>query len=123
MRRHELKILPKWYEDVESSKKNFEIRRNDRDFKVGDTLILQEYEEGSYTGRQITRKIQYIYQGNGDYGLSEGYCIMGLEQATNKIFKKIKTEIENYMINEGFGSGWIEDIEEIIDKHIGKENK
>lgn len=80
MRRHELKILPKWYEDVESSKKNFEIRRNDRDFKVGDTLVLQEYKEGSYTGRQITRKIQYIYQGNGDYGLSEGYCILGLEQ-------------------------------------------
>ena len=80
MRRHELKILPKWYENVESNKKNFEIRRNDRDFKVGDTLVLQEYEEGSYTGRQITRKIQYIYQGNGDYGLSEGYCILGLEQ-------------------------------------------
>lgn len=80
MRRHELKILPKWYEDVESSKKNFEIRRNDRDFKVGDTLVLREYKEGSYTGRQITRKIQYIYQGNGDYGLSEGYCILGLEQ-------------------------------------------
>ena len=80
MRRHELKILPKWYENVESNKKNFEIRRNDRDFKVGNTLVLQEYEEGSYTGRQITRKIQYIYQGNGDYGLSEGYCILGLER-------------------------------------------
>lgn len=30
----------------------------------------------------------------------------------------IKAEIENYMKNEGFGSGWIEDINEIIDKHL-----
>lgn len=79
---HELKILPKWYADVESGKKNFEIRVNDRDYKVGDTLVLQEYDKGNYTGREITRKIQYIYQGNGAYGLSEEYCILGLEQET-----------------------------------------
>ena len=76
---HELKILPKWYADVESGKKNFEIRRNDRDFKVGDYLVLQEYEKGRYTGRQITRRIQYIYQGDGTYGLSEEFCVLGLE--------------------------------------------
>ena len=77
---HELKILPKWYADVESGKKNFEIRRSDRDFKVGDTLVLREHERGNYTGRQITRKIQYIYQGDGTYGLSEDFCLLGLEQ-------------------------------------------
>lgn len=87
---HELKILPKWYTDVESGKKNFEIRVNDRDYKVGDTLVLQEYDKGNYTGREITRKIQYIYQGNGAYGLSEEYCILGLEQEPcDKYIKEI----------------------------------
>lgn len=90
MRRHELKILPKWYADVESEKKNFEIRVNDRNYKVGDTLILQEYDKGNYTGREITRKIQYIYQGNGAYGLSEEYCILGLDQEPcDKYIKEI----------------------------------
>ena len=76
---HELKILPKWFADVLTGKKNFEIRRNDRDFKVGDYLLLKEYERGHYTGREIKKRIQYIYQGDGTYGLSEEFCILGLE--------------------------------------------
>lgn len=44
---HELKILPKYFEDVMTGKKNFEIRKNDRDFKVGDYLLLKEYEGAS----------------------------------------------------------------------------
>lgn len=75
---HELKILPKWFADVSSGKKNFEIRKNDRGFKVGDELILREWERGKYTGRETHRKIEYIYHGDGSYGLSEEYCVLGL---------------------------------------------
>lgn len=78
MNTHELKIAPRWFEDVQSGRKNFEIRRNDRDFKVGDYLLLKEWERGKYTGREITRKIQYIYEGDGTYGLSDEFCILGL---------------------------------------------
>ena len=77
--KHELKILPKWFEDVHSNKKNFEIRKNDRDFKVGDTLILKEWYRGKYTDRYVLREIEYIYQGDGTYGLSEEYCVLGLK--------------------------------------------
>lgn len=76
---HELKILPKWFDDVASEKKNFEIRRADRDFKVGDILVLKEYERGRYTGREIKRIIQYIYKGDGTYGVSEEFWILGLK--------------------------------------------
>lgn len=41
-----------------------------------------------------------------------------LHMAINALsaIEDIKQEIENYMISEGFGSGWIEDIKEIINK-------
>lgn len=76
---HELKILPKWFEDVRRGDKDFEIRRADRDYNVGDFLILQEYERGRYTGRYVIRKIKYIYKGDGTYGLNEDFWILGME--------------------------------------------
>lgn len=81
MNTHELKILPRWFEDVLTGKKNFEIRRNDRDFKVGDYLLLKEYEPAiaKFSGREILKRIQYIYEGDGTYGLSEEFCVLGLE--------------------------------------------
>lgn len=39
---HELKILPEYYKAQVEGKKNFEIRKNDRDYKLGDKLVLQE---------------------------------------------------------------------------------
>lgn len=76
---HELKILPKWFMDVALWKKDFEIRKNDREFEVGDILHLKEWNGTEYTGRGIRRRIKYIYHGTGEYGLQEGYCILGLE--------------------------------------------
>ena len=78
MKTHELKILPKYFGDVADGAKNFEIRRNDRDFEVGDILILKEYWRGAYTGREVTREIEYIYQGDGSYGLSPEFSILGM---------------------------------------------
>ena len=49
---HDLKISPKYYRDIESNGKRFEVRFNDRDFKVGDTLNLWEWVGGEYTGRK-----------------------------------------------------------------------
>ena len=75
--RHELKILPKYYNDVVAGKKNFELRKNDRNFQVGDILVLKEWS-GDYTGRKIEAEVKYILQDCPEYGLDEGYCIMSL---------------------------------------------
>ncbi len=79
---HELKILRKYFDDLMFGDKNFEIRKNDRDYHVGDKLILKEYEPDLhiYTGNVITATINYIHYGNGEYGLAEGYCVMGLTE-------------------------------------------
>ena len=78
--RHTLKIWPAWYVDVATGLKTFEYRKNDREFEVGDLLILLEYDPtdkgGTYTGRAVARRITYITKGAP---IPAGYCILGIE--------------------------------------------
>ena len=80
---HELKIYQEYYEDVILERKKFELRKNDRDFKVGDYLNLKEWfpDTESYSGRGVLVQVSYILQGATAFyfGLKEGYCIMGIE--------------------------------------------
>ena len=80
---HELKILPGYYGAVLCGKKNFEIRKNDRGFKLRDKLILREWDEEreDYTGRQLERWVGYIHHGDGKYGLADGYVVLGLKRS------------------------------------------
>ena len=75
---HELKILPEYFDLVTSREKTFEIRKNDRDYHVGDTLILKEWDGEKYTGRLVILYVNYIIYG-GQHGLKDGYCIMDLK--------------------------------------------
>lgn len=56
------KIWPEYFEAVASGKKTFELRLNDFDVAVGDTLILQEWdpETKHQTGRTIKKKVPYV---------------------------------------------------------------
>jgi len=76
---HKLKILPEYFQPVLDGTKTFELRRNDRGFQIGDAVILKEWDVSGYTGRELTKTIQYIYIGNDMYGLRTGYCILGLK--------------------------------------------
>lgn len=77
---HELKIQSEYFLAVINKTKTFEIRKNDRDFKVDDKIILREIDSrGRYTGRSTFRKIAYIT----DYAQQENYVVMaitGLEE-------------------------------------------
>lgn len=84
-RYHELKIVPEYFKPVDEGEKKFEIRKADRDFKVGDYLILREWNRGKYTDRYTIVQITYIYQGDGSYGLSEEYCILSIEEPAHNI--------------------------------------
>jgi hypothetical protein len=74
---HELKIDPKYFDDVYLNLKKFELRKNDRDFRVGDTLYLREFKNKVYTGRSQFKKITYILD-DIDFGLRKDYCILGI---------------------------------------------
>lgn len=73
---HEVKIGAEFFEDVVYDRKTFELRKKDRDYRVGDWLLLKEFKAGEETGRECKRYINYILE---DYtGLVDGYCIMGI---------------------------------------------
>ena len=57
---HDLKILPQYFQSVSSGEKTFEIRFNDRQFSVGDTLILKEYFKYSFVVKPKPKEIVYI---------------------------------------------------------------
>ena len=40
---HKLKILPNYFNAVKEREKTFEVRKNDRDYKVNDIIKLEEY--------------------------------------------------------------------------------
>lgn len=71
------KILPIYFDAVESGRKNFEIRKDDDDVQPGDKLVLEEWNEQYYTGRFVIRKAKYVLRNAAEYGLNEGYCIIG----------------------------------------------
>lgn len=87
MKIHELKTMDTYFQAVLSHEKNFEIRKNDRDFKVGDALILVEIKAvqksgdvkytSLFTGRVLLKKITYIFEG-GSYGLAPDYVILSI---------------------------------------------
>lgn len=72
------KILPKYFLAVELGYKNFELRKDEDDIQVGDDIILCEWEEDKgYSGASIRKTVKYVSRNVPEYGLMEGYCIIG----------------------------------------------
>lgn len=81
MDNHELKILPEYFEQVIKGYKPFEVRKDDRDYKLWDCLVLREYENGEYTGNYTSKTITYILgrEENEKQYVAEGYVILGIK--------------------------------------------
>ena len=91
-KQHEVKIVASYYEDVVSGKKSFELRKNNRGYKQGDSLKMLEFKDGKHTGRTIDADIIYMLE---DYtGLTEGYCILGI-RVTDYTGKVSETDTES----------------------------
>ncbi|MCI5157968.1 MAG: DUF3850 domain-containing protein [Candidatus Electrothrix sp. AUS1_2] len=77
MKKHELKILPEYFYAVLNREKLFEFRKNDRAYKLGDLIILREWDGSSYTGR-FTSPFQITFILSEFEGLEPGYVVLGL---------------------------------------------
>ena len=89
MRTHELKCWPEFFAPIESGEKTAELRLNDRNYQVGDILVLCEYDPNNevYTGRRCRRRVSHIVHGCGSVGviaplrgLSTKYVMMSLQE-------------------------------------------
>lgn len=76
---HDIKTVNPFFTDVWEGRKTFELRNNDRNFNVGDTVILSEWDvdRWTYANRKIVCNITYILKGYK--GVEEGYCIFQFE--------------------------------------------
>lgn len=91
MQTHNLKTHVEYFEATWEGVKNFEIRLNDRDYHVGDNLVLLEWDHvnGKVTGRQITSVVQYVLHGD-DILLPKHYVCMN-----TVIVEKFPTSVRN----------------------------
>ena len=77
---HELKIKPLYFSKVLSGEKTFEIRIDDRNYSVGDILILNEFSNSRYTGNKVIVKVIYLL-GHEDFpeGIPKGYVVLSIK--------------------------------------------
>ena len=77
---HHLKTIDPYFSQVYVGLKNFELRKNDRDFKVGDILVLEEYDikTETYTGSAVQKVVTMVLEDCPHFGLMPGYCILSM---------------------------------------------
>lgn len=86
---HKLSIAPSYFKDIKNKIKTFEIRKNDKQFKIGDYLLLLEcdikFDNGQtgfhYTGKGIFVRITYIL--HNVYGILDDFVALGFEHLEN----------------------------------------
>ncbi|WP_141604482.1 DUF3850 domain-containing protein [Terrilactibacillus laevilacticus] len=74
---HNLKINKTFFVPVIEQVKTFEIRKNDRNYCVGDKITLNEWDDNLkvYTGRKVDGKITYIT----NYKQKENYVVFSFK--------------------------------------------
>lgn len=84
---HALKTWPEFFDAVADGRKNFEVRRDDREFAEGDVLALHRWEpeRGEYsrddTGFPVLQavRVTYVLRG-GQFGVEPGFVVMGVQR-------------------------------------------
>jgi Domain of unknown function (DUF3850) len=74
---HQLKTIEPYFSDVKNGLKTFEVRKFDRDFRIGDFLMLTFYDpKTNRLGESIVKRITYMLT-DKPY-VPDGYVILGI---------------------------------------------
>lgn len=84
---HTLKCWPDYFDAIQRGEKPFDVRRDDRGFQKGDTLLLQKFDpkRQRYVTSpfdhicELRRKVTYVLTG-GQFGIEPGYVVLGLSR-------------------------------------------
>ena len=76
---HELKVIDRFWPDYKSGLKTFSIRKNDRNFAVGDVCIFKLWDENHFVLNEIVvKKITHILHDYDSKMVLEKHCILSL---------------------------------------------
>lgn len=76
---HAVKIKPQYFKDLVTGKKTFEVRKNDHNYKVGDIIALNEFDDKSgYTDKSALFVITYVMT-DKEY-VKEGFAVLGVKR-------------------------------------------
>ena len=91
MSEHILKVIPPYFDALVDGSKTFEVRKNDRAFQCGDTLILWEYDDSGpgrpcqrwdcrgCKPRHVRRSVSFVYSGDPRFGgIEPGHVVLAL---------------------------------------------
>lgn len=75
---HDLKVQTQFWADLWDFKTTAQLRQDDRQYRVGDVLLLREYNpEFGYTGMNVKRRVTHILRHEDvPYGVRRGWCIL-----------------------------------------------
>lgn len=82
---HQVKCEHQFFEDVIRGNKLFEIRKNDRNYQVGDYLAMNELTEDKteYTRRSAMFVIDYVMDSEkSNFTIAYNYVVLGLRPCT-----------------------------------------
>lgn len=81
---HYLKIKEEFFIDILNGRKTFELRKNDRNYQVGDLVHFINLDGmdfiGLYKHFDNLYVIDYVLKDVPEYGLSKGYCIFSIKE-------------------------------------------
>jgi hypothetical protein len=84
MRAHRLKSWPAFFAAVKRGDKTCELRRDDRDYRIGDYLLLLEFDPaaGALKGPSLVRRISHILTAaDAPRGLLDGFVLLSVAEA------------------------------------------
>lgn len=102
---HDLKSVPEVFQHAMNGTKTHEFRRNDRDFALGDIIVLNEYEPemDDYSGAYVRAVISNITYGP-DFGIPDQHCVFS--------FRVLST------MKHGYSTYGEQTIEEAVDSSL-----
>lgn len=88
MKLHELNIKHEYLVEVVMGRKTFELRKNDRDYQVGDLIRFIDIKQidsdkcdcDIYIGKDTLYIITYVLKDVPQYGLDKDYCILAIKK-------------------------------------------
>jgi hypothetical protein len=88
---HHLKSWPQYFRPIKEGKRTHELRRNDRNFEVGDFILLEEFDPVTqkYTGDRCKVEITSMTSTSQPCAMSSealdpAFCILSIRRVAEK---------------------------------------